>query len=92
MEEISQSEIEEVSEKPSAPIADDSRSGTNEHSAMAPSSADMPGENILQNKVAGDLLFWTIFHQLKSTGVCGFELQRFFRLCLMINGGVWRIG
>ena len=47
MEEISQSEIEEVSEKPSAPIADDSRSGTNEHSAMAPSSADMPGENIL---------------------------------------------
>ena len=35
---------------------------------MAPSSADMPGENILQNKVAGDLLFWTIFHHLKLTG------------------------
>ena len=63
MEGISQSEIEEVGDRPSAPIADDDGSRPSEHSNMAPSSAEIPGENIWQNKVAGDLLFWAIFHQ-----------------------------
>ena len=60
VEEISQSEIEEVSDRPSAPIADDG-SGLSEHSNIAPSSAEIPGEKILQKKVAGDLLFLVIF-------------------------------
>ena len=47
LEENSQSEIEEVSDRPSAPIADDG-SGLSEHSNIAPSSAEIPGEKILQ--------------------------------------------